>query len=59
MRNLAEYPITLDEVIECLNGLKLEAMAEAVENLSYGDMRPLLLEHAIKVIKREKFFHGG
>lgn len=59
MRNTDKYPITLDEVIGCLHRLKLEAMAECVDQMSTGDMTPLFLEHAIKILHRERILHGG
>lgn len=54
MRNTVEYPITLDEVIACLREYQKECNPEAM-----GDMRPLLLQRAIQIVEREKFFHGG
>ena len=44
MRNLLEYPITRDEVIECLTKLRESILEEGC----IGDMRPLLLTVAIK-----------
>jgi hypothetical protein len=46
MRNLAEYPLTRDEVLECLNRLRAELNPELI-----GDMTPLILRHAISVIE--------
>lgn len=54
MRNLLQYPITLSEVIECLKQLQKECNPDAI-----GNMTPLLLQQAIKIIERERFFHGG
>jgi hypothetical protein len=54
MRNLLEFPVTLDEVIEGLERLKADIMQEG----ACGDIRPLLLHRAIQIVKREKFFHG-
>jgi hypothetical protein len=53
MRNLIEFPITLNEVIECLERCKAECNPDLI-----GDMRPVLLQRAIQIVKREKFFHG-
>ena len=44
MRNLAEYPIDDDEIIECLKALANELASEE----RIGDMRPLLLKEAAK-----------
>lgn len=49
MRNLQEYPITVDEVIECLKDLK-KALSPEITQLC-GDMRPLLLDEAIKIVE--------
>lgn len=46
MRNLHAYPITLDEVVECLETFKRECDPALV-----GDMRPILLDHAIASIR--------
>lgn len=58
MRNLLEYPITLQEVIDLLERLETDAIKEGEEKLLCGDMRPLLLRKAIQVIERERFLHG-
>jgi hypothetical protein len=46
MRNLKEYPVTLDEIVECLQAFKAECDPELV-----GDMRPTLLDHAIAAVR--------
>jgi hypothetical protein len=46
MRNLLEYPITDEEIIQCLEYFIGECDTECV-----GDMRPLLLGAAIKRIR--------
>jgi hypothetical protein len=46
MRNLVAYPVTLDEIIECLKTFKAGCDPELV-----GDMRPLLLDHAIAAVQ--------
>lgn len=45
MRNLKQYPITTEEVIERLDRLK----SECDEDL-FGDMTPLLLDEAMRII---------
>ena len=50
MRWLTKYPITYDEVLNCLKQFQKECNPEAI-----GDMRPLLLEVAINVFKMHKF----
>jgi hypothetical protein len=49
MRNLQEHPITVDEVIECLKDLK-KALSPEITQLG-DDMRPLLLDEAIKIVE--------
>lgn len=51
MRNLLQYPITLSEVVQCLDTLQAQLNNE--ENI--GDMRPLLLEHASRIVLRAGF----
>lgn len=46
MRNLLDYPVTRDEVLECLNRLRAD-----LDPALIGDMTPVLLSHAIAVIK--------
>lgn len=58
MRNLVEFPITLTEVIECLEKLMVEAVNEDQEKLACGNMTPNLIHKAIQIVKRERFFHG-
>lgn len=48
MRNLAEYPMTRQEIVECLDRLGREFAAE----LRCGDMRPVLLEAAARLIEK-------
>ncbi len=48
MRDLKKYPITLDEIVECLTRLADQLRGEAKE----GDMRPLLLSEAAKIVGR-------
>lgn len=53
MRNTAEYPITLTEVIDCLRQFQKDCDPNLI-----GDMRPLLLRRAIKMVERERFLYG-
>jgi hypothetical protein len=46
MRNLLEYPVTRDEVLECLTRLRADLNPELI-----GDMTPVLLDHAIAIVK--------
>lgn len=48
MRNLVQYPIEPEEVIECLTN----RIDELTETKSIGDMRPLLLQTAVEVVKK-------
>ena len=50
MRNLAQYPITDDEIIECLSDLANEILSEKIP----GDMRPALLRAAAERIETFK-----
>ena len=50
MRNLAEYPITRQEIVECLEQIKTDLQRLNEEQLACGDMRPLLLDRTIKII---------
>lgn len=51
VRNLKRYPITLIEIENCLNKLADDFAAEQ----RMGDMRPLLLKAASKIVKRTGF----
>jgi hypothetical protein len=51
MRNLLVYPITIIEIEECL--LRLSDEINAEERI--GDMRPLLLREAAKIVVRADF----
>lgn len=48
MRNLAEHPVTTGEIEECLGALSAGIVAEG----RTGDMRPLLLAEASKIVRR-------
>lgn len=47
MRNLAEYPVTKKELLECLKNLSISCDAEQ----SVGDMRSTLLTVAAHLLK--------
>lgn len=51
MRNLLEYPITSVEIEGCLIALADELATEG----GVGDMRPLLLREAAKIVSRAVF----
>lgn len=52
-RNFAEYPVTVEEIVECLKQFQESVSYEKTGLI--GDMRPYLLELAIDVVmKREK-----
>jgi hypothetical protein len=51
MRNLAKYPITLDEIEACL----LRLVVELDEPERIGDMTPLLLREAATIVRRTGF----
>lgn len=54
MRNINQYPITHDEIISYLNEL-LRDEENLVETLQIvGSMRPLLLQAAIDIVKKDK-----
>jgi hypothetical protein len=55
MRNLKHRPITIDEVVECLRRLSRELAEENAKDLRIGDMRPILLNVAVKLIRRLEF----
>jgi hypothetical protein len=56
MRNTVEYPITVDEIIRCLDGLITAHQYDAERNNNrVGDMTPLLLTKAKELILFGKF----
>lgn len=50
MRNLREYPITKDEVLDCLNRHRALVAIEADEGI-IGSIEALLLDEAIKIVE--------
>lgn len=55
MRNLRRWPITLVEIEDCLLQLADEIGEKDAEEQRFGDMRPLLLRAAAKIVKRTGF----
>ena len=51
MRNLAKHPVTIDEIVDCLESQSKKLSEEK----RVGDMRPLLLREAAKIIRRVDF----
>lgn len=53
MRNTVEYPITKDEIVDCLR----EFITECVQGKTglIGDIRPILLQKAIDIIQTGTF----
>lgn len=49
MRNLLQYPITHEEIMECLTSMADQIAAE--EPMRFGDMRPLLLKAAAEELE--------
>lgn len=52
MRNLAQYPITAEEIVECVNRLKDEAQKRVEVDHICGDMTPLLLTVASQIVAK-------
>ena len=48
MRDLVRYPITKIEILECLESLANDILEEE----RVGDMRPLLLQVTMEIVKR-------
>ncbi len=55
MRNIREYPITKDEIVECLKTMVADLKQLNEDQMACGDMRPLLLQKAIDIILTGKF----
>lgn len=56
MRNLLQYPITQNEVIQILNSILLEKTLGNVVNQPIGSLEPLILEALIKAISNPEIF---
>lgn len=50
MRNIVEYPITIEEITGCLERLRKQALEEIKDRVICGDMTPLLLDRAIQMV---------
>lgn len=50
MRNLAEFPITTEEIIACLEDVAKDLSYERTQLV--GDLRPELLKRAIDIVSR-------
>ncbi len=57
MRNLLEYPVTTEEIVQCLVRLKEKEEAEIEAKHIMGDMTPLLLEKAIMIVRASGQLH--
>ena len=55
MRNLTAHPITIDEIVSCLREQAKALSDDALRTGRFGDMRPLLLQEAAKIINRVGF----
>lgn len=55
MRNLRKYPITLYEIENCLKDLEEQITKQNETEENIGDMRPLLLRAARKIVVRTGF----
>lgn len=55
MRNTLEYPVTKEEILECLKLIQRNIMKWNSKENSVGDMRALLLAEAIKIIEAAKY----
>lgn len=53
MRNLRKYPVTSREIEDCLENLADELSTG--DDLRCGDMRPMLLKIAAKIVRRSAF----
>lgn len=51
MRDLHRYPVTMDEVLACLEKYRDDAIKEVSEKKIFGDMRPVLLTSAITMLR--------
>ena len=58
MRNTAQYPITIDEMIDaCKRQAQaiIDSYASAPENMPIGDITPMALQEAAKRLERIQF----
>lgn len=59
MRNLRKHPIELHEIETCLNEIRLKIIEENTKEQRCGDMRPLLIDAASRIIVRAAFILDG
>ena len=52
MENLSEYPVTAEEIVQCLTRMAEEISANNNEHKVVGDVRPLLLLEAATIVER-------
>lgn len=57
MRNIAQYPITSQEIEDCLRRLAKENDPAITQRI--GDMTPILLEAAANIVRRAGFVLNG
>jgi hypothetical protein len=58
MRNIIQYPITTEEIADCLNKILLEEKRKQATELACGDMTCWLLSEAIKIVKNTKDYES-
>jgi hypothetical protein len=51
MRNILEYPITKEEIVETLLKMQEAYKWDILHHGYYGDMTPMILDEAIKCIE--------
>ena len=51
MRNTLQYPVTVEEMVNCLHRLRNDANTKNKEQLIMGDMTSLLLSKTIVVLE--------
>jgi hypothetical protein len=54
MRNLAQYPITREEIVELLTRLRIREEQEIAERGTIGAVSPTVLNEAIRIIIESK-----
>lgn len=57
MRNLVEYPVTKQEIVECLDRLIMERRERRDDLI--GDMTPVLLEVAKRIVQASRDLPSG
>lgn len=50
MRNIVEHPITIKEIVDCLDEIAKDIRWQNEDQFVCGDMRPLLLAKAKEII---------